>query len=104
MFKFMALLKRKDGVTREEFHRWWLERHVPYVKKFPRLRRYAVNLVADPAADPDGWDGVAEVWFDSLDDLKAAFASPEAKAAQAHSVAHSREVLRLILEEHVQLE
>ncbi|MBI3964081.1 MAG: EthD family reductase [Chloroflexi bacterium] len=104
MYKFMAALKRKEGVSREEFHHWWLERHVPFVKKLPRVRRYAVNLVVVDNPRSGGWDGVAEVWFDSLEDLQAAFGSPEAQAAQAHSTAHASDVLRLVVEEHVQIE
>ena len=40
-FKFAAGLKRRADMSREEFGHWWLERHVPYVKKFPEVRSIA---------------------------------------------------------------
>ena len=39
---------------------------------------------------PDGYDGVAEVWFDSLDDLKAGIASAAGQAAAAALIADER--------------
>src|SRR5262249_18826749 len=39
-FKFAAGLKRRPDMSRGAFGQWWLERHVPYVKKFPELQKY----------------------------------------------------------------
>ncbi|HVT68451.1 MAG TPA: EthD domain-containing protein [Trebonia sp.] len=41
-------------------------------------------------ADPDGFDGVAEAWFGTLDDLLAALGSPEARAAAADLIEDER--------------
>jgi uncharacterized protein (TIGR02118 family) len=43
-FKYTAGLKRRADMSREAFARWWLERHVPYVKQFPAIRKYRVSL------------------------------------------------------------
>jgi uncharacterized protein (TIGR02118 family) len=97
-FKFAAGLKRRADLSREAFGQWWLERHVPYVKKFPDVRKYRVSLVE---SGPETLvDGLAEVWFDDMDTLRRVTASEVVKEAQRHSVAHSSDRIRLSLEEH----
>ncbi|MCU1658470.1 MAG: hypothetical protein JWO57_3126, partial [Pseudonocardiales bacterium] len=39
---------------------------------------------------PDGFDGVAEVWFDSLEELLAALQTPAGRAAAADLIADER--------------
>ena len=45
MIKVVVLLRRPQSWTRERFHRWWLDEHVPYAKMLPDLRKYRVCLV-----------------------------------------------------------
>ena len=97
-FKFAAGLKRRADMSREEFANWWLERHVPYVKKFPEVRKYRVSLVE--AGPETVVDGLAEVWFDDLATLQRVTASDVVKEAQKHSVAHSSDRIRLFVVEH----
>jgi hypothetical protein len=67
-FKFAAGLKRRADMSREEFGHWWLERHVPYVKKSPEVQKYRVSLVE---SGPETIvEGIAEVWFDDMDTLR----------------------------------
>ena len=97
-FKFAAGLKRRADMSREAFGHWWLERHVPYVKKFPEVRQYRVSLVE---AGPETIvDGLAEVWFDDMATLRRVTASTVVQEAQRHSVAHTSDRIRLFLEEH----
>jgi uncharacterized protein (TIGR02118 family) len=97
-FKYTAGLKRRADVDREAFAHWWLERHVPYVKKFPALRKYRVALVE---SGPETIvDGLAEVWFDDIAVLRRVTASEVVKEAQQHSVAHTSDRIRLVVEEH----
>ena len=96
--KFAAGLKRRADMSRAEFARWWLERHVPYVKKFPDVRKYRVSLVE---SGPETIvDGLAEVWFDDMATLRRVTASQVVKEAQQHSVAHTSDRIRLFVEEH----
>jgi uncharacterized protein (TIGR02118 family) len=97
-FKFAAGLKRHAATSREAFGHWWLERHVPYVKQFPALRKYRVSLVE--TGPETVVDGLAEVWFDDMATLKRVTASEVVKEAQRHSVAHTSDRIRLFLEEH----
>jgi len=43
MYKLFGILKRPEGVSLAEFHRWWLEEHVTLVKRFPSLKQYTIN-------------------------------------------------------------
>jgi uncharacterized protein (TIGR02118 family) len=97
-FKFAAGLKRRADMSREAFGHWWLERHVPYVQRFPEVRQYRVSLVD---SGPETLvDGLAEVWFADLPTLRRVTASEVVQEAQRHSVAHTRDRIRLFLEEH----
>ena len=97
-FKFAAGLKRRADMSREAFAQWWLERHVPYVKRFPAVRKYRVSLVE--SGPETVVDGLAEVWFDDMATLRRVTASAVVKEAQQHSVAHTSDRVRLFVEEH----
>jgi uncharacterized protein (TIGR02118 family) len=83
-FKYTAGLKRRAAMNREAFAHWWLERHVPYVKQFPALRKYRVSLVE--SGPETVVDGLAEVWFDDIVTLRRVTASEVVKEAQQHSL------------------
>ncbi len=74
MLKSIVFFKRRPGMSVEEFQRYWLEQHPRVVNALPGIRRYVQNHpVASSYRDgrePD-YDGVAEVWFDDWDALRA---------------------------------
>jgi len=74
MVKAIALLKRKDGITQEEFSRYWEEKHGPLIEKwFPGVKRYVQNhAVRLPGGGEPQIDGVVEMWFDDLQSWRAA--------------------------------
>ena len=48
MVKYIALIKRKKGLSREEFVRYWKEVHAPLACKLvPGLRKYVQNYVTE---------------------------------------------------------
>ncbi|HKV53267.1 MAG TPA: EthD family reductase [Candidatus Binataceae bacterium] len=78
-------LRRKPGMSLDEFRRYWIEVHGALGLKLPGLRRYVQSHLIDDAyiyAEP-GHDGVAQLWFDSIEALHAAFDSPAGKALSA---------------------
>lgn len=84
--KLIALLKAKPGVSRAAFGQRWVEGHAPLTLKFKRLKGYRINVAIDEYQEIEGdlpYDGTAEMWWDSLEDMQADFASPEARAAVA---------------------
>jgi hypothetical protein len=91
MIKLTFALVRLPHLSRDEFQRYWFETHAPLVasvKETLRIRRY-VQLHSLPAevseplriarAGPEGFDGVAQLWWDSFE----AMATRDPAAAEA---------------------
>jgi uncharacterized protein (TIGR02118 family) len=66
------------------FDRYYAETHIPLVHKIPGLRRFeAGKVLGTPDGSPAPYYHVAELTFDSSEDLEAALGSPEGQAAAA---------------------
>jgi uncharacterized protein (TIGR02118 family) len=82
--KMVCPLRRRDGLSHAAFVDHWLGTHVPLaLEHHPGLSRYVTNVV-DEKLSPGGadWDGVAELHFDSAEDLsRRLFASAAAERA-----------------------
>ena len=102
MIKVVVLLRRPARFTRERFHRWWLDEHVPLVTILPGLRKYRVSLVTGSTSHPgqEPWDGIAELYFGDRAALDAAWSSEVGRAALAHSRESHSDRLVLVTEEH----
>jgi uncharacterized protein (TIGR02118 family) len=106
MVKVIVFFKRKPGMSVEEFQRYWREEHPKVVTQLPGIRRYVQSHVT-ASAYRDGrepvYDGVAEVWFDDWDALRASGESPTYPAVMADEANFidpgSRKMI--ITEEHV---
>ncbi len=92
MLKTIYVLRRKQGMTLEEFQKYWLENHGPLVRSHAAtlgLKRYiqvhSRPPRTAPAPDPirgqmlEPFDGVAELWFDPA---SATGSDEERRAAQ----------------------
>jgi uncharacterized protein (TIGR02118 family) len=83
MVKAIYLIRRKPGMSPEDFHRYWREVHGAIAARIPGLRRYVQCHAMATAGDSEpAYDGAAEVWFDDLEALRRAVASPEYAAAR----------------------
>ena len=89
MIKFVMCLTRHPDMTREEFQDYWTNKHGPFFMKNAgamRAKKYVQSLTIDTPLNeglrnsrgmlPE-YDGVAEVWFESEEDLMAGMSSPE---------------------------
>ena len=66
----------------EAFDRHYTETHVPLVDKIPNLRRFEPGkVVGTPDGSPAPYYYIAELWFDSAEELQAAMGSAEGQAA-----------------------
>lgn len=95
-------LRRRANLDEAEFSRYWREEHAELFRRYAQtlgVRRYTQNHRLATSTNealrrfrgaPDGYDGVAEVWFDSLDDLLVALNSPSGRAAAADLIADER--------------
>jgi uncharacterized protein (TIGR02118 family) len=95
MIKLVFMVRRREGITREEFQRYWKEEHAELVKRHAellRIRRYVQTHARDTDLDhaiaesrgsvPSQYDGAAELWWDSIDDLVQAATSEGGQTAQ----------------------
>lgn len=103
MLKVISLLKRKEGMSLEEFRRWALEEHPMLGKQLPGMRHYRMSVVLEDNPDLPA-DAVSEFWFDDNDARVAAFATPEGKAAAEDAAAHCSARVHLLTEEKVIIE
>ena len=83
LIKRLGILRRKDGITHQQFVEHWLERHAALCVKLPGLVRYSVNLVDRGRFPHFDYDGFSELWFDSEAEMIASLESPEGKTLLA---------------------
>ncbi len=81
--KRLGILRKKEGMSHEEFVDHWLNKHAALCVRLPGLRRYSVNLVDRKRFPKFGYDGFSELWFDSEEALVAGLNSPEGKTLLA---------------------
>jgi len=105
MVKVLTFLKRKPGMAVEEFQQYWLRRHPAVVTRLPGVRRYVQShaLASAYRKGEPAWDGIAEVWAEDTDALRAMTRSPEHEAVQADEANFiERSTMGVIItEEHV---
>jgi uncharacterized protein (TIGR02118 family) len=75
-------VKKKDGMSAEEFRDYWLNSHAPIARDgYEHLTGYVVNLVTRaPEGNELPYDGVAELTWDDRDGFKSDMKSPAAAA------------------------
>jgi len=113
MIKIVMLLVRKPGMSREAFREHWLNVHGPLVMSIPGIKRHVVKYVQCHTLDDwfpflvgDGplYDGAAEIWCNSLEEVQAMFAEPSVQEQvypdELEFLDMDRFVL-LLLEEHL---
>ena len=100
MVKLISLMKRKEGLSREEFARWAIEEHAPIGQRMPGIRQYRISVLRADQPETE-FDGVFELWFDSVEALQAALDSDVGTAAREDAMAHASKRIHLRTEEHV---
>ena len=75
--RLFAFVKRREGLSREEFLQYWRESHGPLIRDTPGLGDKVLRYEQFAARPDDGspWDGVAMQEFASWDDF---LSDPEA--------------------------
>jgi uncharacterized protein (TIGR02118 family) len=67
MIKTITIAHRKAGLTREEFNKYWLEKHGPLAARLiPHVRRYVQNHFIEVAGKEFEGDGIVEMWYDDV--------------------------------------
>jgi len=108
MIKVVFCLRRLPHLSLEEFQRYWREKHAPVVREVApalNIRRYVQShFFADPrimaGLDARGgtvgpYDGVAELWWNDVDDIIAASSTPEGRASGRRLLADEKNFIDL---------
>ncbi len=89
MVKFVYCVRRQPHLSKEEFRKYWLEKHGPLVRSYAKIlraRKYVQSHTLDselndfariPRGAPEPYDGITEIWWDSAEDIVAALSSEE---------------------------
>lgn len=66
-YKLIFGAKRRPGMSREDFGRYWTTTHAAIARRVPGIARYVINLAPDLSGSgrEQAYDGFAEVWFES---------------------------------------
>jgi uncharacterized protein (TIGR02118 family) len=82
-------------MTREQFQDYWLHKHAPFFQKHAsdmRAKKYVQSHTLNTPLNEElkksrgmlpEYDGVAEVWFESEEDMLAAMSSPAGQKLSA---------------------
>lgn len=94
MIKLVFLMRKRADVSYDAFYRHWKGEHAQLVTQHAeqlKIRRYVQSHAMAPEYlgvfrpewdDGQGWDGIAEVWLDSLDVLAGSRGTPHMDAIQ----------------------
>jgi uncharacterized protein (TIGR02118 family) len=109
MVKLVFCVQRLAHLSREEFQSYWRERHGPLVLRHAaalRLERYvqlhtlpegapANEALRASRGGPPSYDGIAELWWRSEQDLAAATATEEGRRASRELLDDERRFIDL---------
>ena len=97
MIKLVYVIRKRADISEKDFHEYWLKTHGPLVRGFAKSMR-AKKYVQSHAVHEDAgkqirttrpkmtetYDGITEVWWDSLEDFSGGGAVQDsAEAARA---------------------
>jgi uncharacterized protein (TIGR02118 family) len=83
MIKLIVAVKRKAGMSPEEFHRHWRTTHAALVRANPASKRYVRKYIqchtlpGEYTGGDVAFDGTAELWFDSIEDKDRFYGDPD---------------------------
>jgi uncharacterized protein (TIGR02118 family) len=105
VIKLVALLKRKPGISRDVFARRWVEEHARISSELPGLVGYRINIASERqpsgASDEPLYDGTAEMWWESVDAMEAAFETEVGRLAGADADEFAEVRIHVYTDEHV---
>lgn len=103
MLKQLSIFRRREDLSQETFRNYWGNRHPEVVTRLPGIRRYVQNHVTGVLRGAPAWDGIAEVWFDDIESMRANVSSPvlaDIRADEANFIA-AGSMVSIVTSEHV---
>jgi len=108
VIKIVFCLRRLPALSLETFQTYWYDQHAPLVREVAdvlRIRRYTQgHTFEDPRISPGitargcgvaPYDGIAELFWDSVEDIIAAGTTPEGRAAGRRLIADEKQFIDL---------
>jgi hypothetical protein len=97
MIKLVYIVKKRADISEKDFHEYWLKTHGPLVRGFAKSMRAKKYVQSHTVHEDAGkqirttrpkmketYDGITEVWWDTLEDFSGGGAIQErAEAARA---------------------
>ena len=90
MLKQLSIFRKREDLSRDAFRHYWRDRHPDVVTRLPGIRRYVQNHVTRTLRGEPAWDGIAEVWFDDIESMRANAGNPvlaDIRADEANFIA-----------------
>ena len=108
MIKLVYCITKKPDMSDEQFFDYWKNIHGPLGAKIPGLRRLVQSrrLMIPQDKYQSTFDGMAELWFDSIEAMLSARLSPEWKKSsddEANFI-DARRTAYFVSDEHVVLD
>jgi uncharacterized protein (TIGR02118 family) len=96
MIKLVYIVKKRADISEKDFHEYWLKTHGPLVRSFAksmRAKRYVQSHTMHEDAGKqirstrpkmkETYDGITEVWWDSIENFSGGGVKDGAEAARA---------------------
>jgi uncharacterized protein (TIGR02118 family) len=99
--KVIALLKTKPGMSQEDLKEYYFKKHAPIDLKFKNLKGYSFSLVDLTSQNENTYNGVAELYWDSIEEMNEDFESEAGKEGGADAASFTSEIVSLTTEEFV---
>ena len=100
MLKIVSLLKRKDGMSLDEFRTWATQDHPQLGRQLAGIQAYRMSVVReDNPAVP--YDAVSVFWFDSQEASDSAFGTDVGRRVVADATAHCSARVHLLTDETI---
>jgi len=98
MIKFVYCIRKRASLTDEEFHTYWREKHGSFIRSIAKTlnaTKYIQSHTIDTPVNAEiiksrglgspVYDGVTEIWWETMDDFLAAISTAEGiEAAQKY--------------------
>lgn len=109
MIKVVRFVKRRKDLTHEQFKAYWLNKHSELEKMVMEKTPMRKIVATFPTGEMIGgkeppFDGMVELYFDSVEDMRATFASEIPKIMlkdEENFVDLSEKPVRVVTEEHI---
>lgn len=101
MIRRITLVRKAEDLTDEEFRAHWFGPHADLGRRLQGLLGYRLNPITVKSPECE-WDGVAELWFESIDAADKAFTEePLGTTLRKDAASFMAAAISFFVEEHV---